>query len=356
MAAYIYRLSDGSLYSTCPSSNDPIAPAAILAANGLGVAYGPPLGPTISWNPVTLSTTTVGASVPLPPPPVSGTITFGGGQLYHYGGDDVSGGWPSSPEWSNPQASAYSTSAARPLNLTITTTANNVKNAYTQLIAATVGDAQMIDVQMGQTVTAIFTSNAVDIAVGAAGVENVIINSLAVGQSGNQAANNFRFPINIPSGSRIAARFALSSSTTTSTAIAPSVGIQIFDGGMTAGEGFAGVDAIGQINGVGTTLTSTAANVYTPYAQLTAATTRDYAGFVAGTDNVASNVLLDVAVGAGGSEKNMLTRYYMGNGIAGLRLATDPIMTTIPSGSRIAARADYGAAGSFNVSLYGIYV
>ena len=78
MAAYIYQLSNGLLFSTCPSSNDPIAPAAVLAANGLGVAYGPPLGPTISWNPVTLSTTTVVPANPVLPPPVSGTLTFGG--------------------------------------------------------------------------------------------------------------------------------------------------------------------------------------------------------------------------------------------------------------------------------------
>ena len=79
MAIYIYSTKDGSLYSTCPNDTDPVAPAATLAANGLAAVSGlPPLGPTISWDPVNKTTNTVIAISNSPAPPVSGTIVFNG--------------------------------------------------------------------------------------------------------------------------------------------------------------------------------------------------------------------------------------------------------------------------------------
>ncbi len=78
MAAYIYLLSDGSLYSTCPSSKDPIAPADVLAANGMGVAFGPALSPTVGWSPVLKTTIPTIAAQPVIAPPISGTLVFNG--------------------------------------------------------------------------------------------------------------------------------------------------------------------------------------------------------------------------------------------------------------------------------------
>lgn len=78
MAAYIYMLSDGALYSTCPSSNDPIAPAATLAANGMGVFYGPALSPTVGWSPGLKTTIVTVATTPITAPPVTGTLVFNG--------------------------------------------------------------------------------------------------------------------------------------------------------------------------------------------------------------------------------------------------------------------------------------
>lgn len=79
MAIYVYRLSDGSLYSTCPNDTDPVAPANVLAANGLGAVSGlPPLGPTISWNPLTKTTMVTIATTPVTAPPFVGTIMLNG--------------------------------------------------------------------------------------------------------------------------------------------------------------------------------------------------------------------------------------------------------------------------------------
>ncbi len=79
MAIYIYNLSDGSLYSWCPKDTDPVANPAQLAANGLGAVSGlPPLSPTVSWIPATLTTSTHLPATTVSAPPVSGTLTFGG--------------------------------------------------------------------------------------------------------------------------------------------------------------------------------------------------------------------------------------------------------------------------------------
>ncbi len=71
-------LSDGSLYSTCPSSDDPIAPANVLAANGMGVAFGPALSPTVGWSPGLRTTFVTIPTTPVTAPPISGTLTFNG--------------------------------------------------------------------------------------------------------------------------------------------------------------------------------------------------------------------------------------------------------------------------------------
>lgn len=78
MAIYVYRLSDGSLYSWCPNDTDPVASASILAANGLASVSGlPALSPTIGWNPATKSTTSV-IPVVQTAPPMTGTIVVNG--------------------------------------------------------------------------------------------------------------------------------------------------------------------------------------------------------------------------------------------------------------------------------------
>ncbi len=72
MAIYVYQLSNGALYSYCPNDTDPVADAATLASNGLGVRSGlPQLSPTIGWNPATLTTTTV-----VPPTPANFLVAF----------------------------------------------------------------------------------------------------------------------------------------------------------------------------------------------------------------------------------------------------------------------------------------
>lgn len=126
-----------------------------------------------------------------------------------------------------------------------------------------------------------------------------------------------------------------------------------------AGEGFAGVDAVGQTNGVGAQLlTTTTANRKGAYTQLTAASSQDYSGFAIGGDTAAGNqfYLIDVAVGAGGSEQNILSNYQFGTGFVGQSPQSQTIMTPVPKGTRISARAQCATISGFiNCTFYGIY-
>ncbi len=273
----------------------------------------------------------------------------------------MSGGWAFTPEWSNNQSAGASTTISAGTGLTISTSSVNVKNTYTQLVASTTGDINMLEVY--QSVNPLPTNSTVytDIAVGAGGSEVIVANNLILGApiSTTLAGNRFCLPVNIPSGSRIAARHALSSSTTTTTTVGPFVAIAGFENGMVGAAPFAGVDSVGQNNGVGTVIgTTTTANTKSAYYQLTAASTQDYAGFIIGfnTGTANSNILVDVAVGAGGSETNIVSNYWISCGNAQFSSNSMPIMIPIPSGTRLSARAQSGTvSGLVGLSLYGIY-
>jgi hypothetical protein len=72
MAIYVYRTSDGSLYSWAPNDTDPVADAATLAASGLAVVSGlPVLDSSHAWDAVTKTVVSV------TPPPVPKPITTG---------------------------------------------------------------------------------------------------------------------------------------------------------------------------------------------------------------------------------------------------------------------------------------
>lgn len=51
MAIYVYRISDGRLFSYCPDDTSPVAPQDVLAAQGLAIVSGlAPLDSTHAWD------------------------------------------------------------------------------------------------------------------------------------------------------------------------------------------------------------------------------------------------------------------------------------------------------------------
>ncbi len=272
----------------------------------------------------------------------------------------MSGGWAFTPEWSNNLSIGHSTTVSFGTQLTVSTSSVNVKNTYTQLVSSTANDINVLEFyQLGNPIP-INSTVYTDIAVGAGGSEVIIAQNLITGGqiATTLGSNRFYLPVSIPSGSRVAARHALSSSTTTTTTVAPFVSIAGFENGMVGAAPFAGVDSIGQSTGVGTVLqTTTTAQIKSAYYQLVASSARDYAGFIMGFNNGSgANMLVDVSVGAAASEKNIVSNYWLDAANTLTVWNSLPIMVPIPSGTRIAARAQAGTASGFvGLSLYGIY-
>jgi hypothetical protein len=209
----------------------------------------------------------------------------------------------------------------------------------------------------------------VDIAVGASGSEKVIASNLLVHINSGAIFGSYAFPVQIPAGSRIASRCQSHTASDGSGAI---VQVILFDGAFSQIEGSAGLDAIGfdAVNTQGTQIDpGTTVNTKGAYTQLIASTPRDYMGFIINTDQgnqstggTSSNGLLDIAIGASGSEVPIVTNIMVARRSSGLLqspLSMPHLPIAIPAGTRIAARtsssintATYRITG---VTLYGVY-
>jgi hypothetical protein len=243
------------------------------------------------------------------------------------------------------------------------TTANSM-GAFTQLIASTGIDTCYVGFSVyNNSTSGTLGTQAVNIAVGAAASEKVIVQNLIVDQSfSNRTYSTWVFPINIPQGTRISAQ---SQSTTTSSSCL--VMAWLFDGAFSHQEGHAGVDSIGFVaaNTQGSTITaSSSTNTKGSYTQLIASTTRDYTSIYVYFDSLDANAtnasfMTDIAIGAGGSEKvvipNILSRVGSPT-IAFFPCLTGPWPIQIPAGTRVAARTQCTtASGKMGVTLYGVY-
>jgi hypothetical protein len=242
--------------------------------------------------------------------------------------------------------------------------ANGAYGSYVQIVASTGSDtcAILVSLSYNGGANTQFQS-AIRIGVGAGGSEVVIINDMLVyAASSSYVAANYFFPICIPSGTRIAAACYCPGGTDT-----VYVSVVLFDGSFASIEGYAGVDSIGLSAAKGTTITCGAANTKGSYAQLTASTSRDYMGFIisidglnAGLAQTGSDILVDLAIGAGGSEVNIVPNFTVpiagtASGMQGI-VPSDIFPINIPSGTRIAARAQSATASRIlGLTVYGIY-
>jgi hypothetical protein len=112
------------------------------------------------------------------------------------------------------------TSGSRGTILTAPGTANSVEAAWTVIIAATTLPIRflLVGVASPNTATATAADLLIDIGVGAAGVESSIISDIACSVSANEDIIHSRpllFPVNIPVGSRLVARYRGTSTLTT---------------------------------------------------------------------------------------------------------------------------------------------
>ena len=245
--------------------------------------------------------------------------------------------------------------------VSLTTGAANTKGSYAELAASTAYNAQGFFVTAGKA-SDTATDTRIDIAIGAAASEQIIINNL-FGSGKNDRALRYYFPIQIPAGSRIAARAQSVSATTTSriglTLCAKhpngySKGSVTTYGANTADSGGVSVDPGAVLNTKGA------------YSEIVASTTYDHDSFILAISEqnnyvrTSSSYLFDIAVGAAGSEVVVVPDQIMFQAAGGDTF--DPPVFELPfaapAGSRIAIRAQANTTDAtdrtFDVILYGI--
>lgn len=272
----------------------------------------------------------------------------------------MTGGFPLLGSFCNP--SSIGDQSFVPVQLTAPGSINT-KGAWLQLVASSANDCVGLMLK-GVVGGVIGTRTSIDIGVGAGGSEIVVVADLFssivnIGNAGYQSLAAI-LPVNIPAGTRISARYQ-----TTNLSIVAFAGADLFDGGFTQSSGTA-IDTIGFTAGTtaSTSMTAGTAGSKGAYAAITTSSANDYAGLFFGFDCSGSststgNEYIDIAVGAGGSEKIIVPNYYLrANDAVDVFIympTFSPIFpVSIPAGTRISVRAAGDNGTAQGIVLYGI--
>lgn len=239
----------------------------------------------------------------------------------------------------------------------------NTKGNYVVLSASTPFDCQGILVWMVDPNT--LEEYLIDIAVGAGGVEEVIVENLSYCTGNGTSGFFYNIPVSIPAGSRVAARAQCN------------VGSKVLDICITLmAQGFLPSQPLGLVRAYGANTGDSGGvqidpggtvNTKGAYSELTAATTYEArAIFLAwpnqsNSSRSAGEILLDVAIGAGGVEQIIIPDIAL-NFNGGCDMVTPfvvgPLMVNIPVGTRLAVRAQSSLNDAvdrlFDCIIYGV--
>ena len=238
----------------------------------------------------------------------------------------------------------------------------NTKGAWAQLVAATPIDAHAIAVII-RTNTA---DQMMDIAVGPAGQEHVIVPNLITGDDGKSGSRPiFYLPISIPKGSRLSGR----NQSTTGGAL-QSLIVMLMNHGSGASPPMGRITdygtAVADSGGTGVDPGATL-NTKNSWAELVAATSWPIRALVMAIGNQNNSArttatwLLDIAVGAAGQEHAIIPDIILSANSSGDLMqppVLGPFPVAIPPGSRITARAQCNISDAtdrlFDVAVYGV--
>ena len=238
----------------------------------------------------------------------------------------------------------------------------NTKGAWTQLVASTGADASGFWIFAGNT--ALANQVTADIGIGAAGSEQVLAGNLQFSLT-DHPTDAALVPLQIPAGTRVSVRLQSASASDSAR-----VSIILMDASFD-GQGYQTWDDYGYnpATSFGTTVDpGGTANTKGSYVALTSGTARDISAIawmvdMNGNTPVGADMLLDIAIGAAGSEQIIVPNWNMKNAGSGSTAAISPVYSgpipvQIPAGTRIAARAqstDSSATSrKFGLTLYGI--
>lgn len=240
----------------------------------------------------------------------------------------------------------------------VTSGVAHTKGAFVELIASTAFGYSGITIQCHNAATD-YKDLILDIAIGAAASEEVIVKDFIIGSYGTRESNySIYIPVGIPAGTRVAVRTQSENVSTIS-----------FIHGMGFSNSFISQSPVAKVTdyGVvigsskGTVVTSGSADVKGSYTELTSSTSEDLKGifvFIGANNTFLSSqvdILVDIAVGAAASEVDILPSIGItaeSLEIVGPGIRWFPI--NIPAGSRIAARVQTSLSTFLvDVAVYG---
>lgn len=243
--------------------------------------------------------------------------------------------------------------------VTVTGGAANTKGAYATISAALPFSAAAIVVSVGsKSATGDYL---LDIAIGAAASERIVIPNLSV-TGPAYSAGFYYFPVRLPGGVRLAARCQ---STTASATLG--VFVTVIGSGFLDLPGFNRVEALGAstADSGGTGLTNpTVINTFPAWIQIGGATSFRYQWIVMaiGNQNIGSRTsgqrfLFEAGVGAGGAQRALLPAVPLGTPTGGLVPSSSyGFPCDIPAGSALWGRYSSAALTTLGADmfLYGV--
>lgn len=273
-----------------------------------------------------------------------------------------------------PQFSLYESNQTTPSDTPGTSIANpaggaNTKDTtWTTLVASLAFDVAMIGVHFsGSAVSATNTATLIDLGIGAAAAEEIVIPDLLAGwvPAGSTIGGfkSYYFPLYLPAGSRLSAR-AASVRTTGSVRCA----VELW-GGPRNPDAWVGQQVIAYgidaANSRGTAVTAGASSAEGSWTEITSGTSQDHAAIVAAiggatatTTMVNGTYLMDVGVGAATEAaifENLRAREDTAEQVC-QQQPWLPIYVPVPSGTRLVARLSSNSAGPVvnDCALYGV--
>jgi hypothetical protein len=234
----------------------------------------------------------------------------------------------------------------------------NTYGTVTELISAAnnTRDSWAIEIGFMATTTpsALAGEGALDILIGGA-TDDVLINSLLVGGTYNGGSRSYFFPLHIPAGLRIAARFSSGYAHTTEPGVVVTLYSGSAPGGMKSGRKVTTYGTKAS-NSRGQAITPGASGAAGSWTQLTAATTEDHFYFMPGfqveVDTTIGNPGLEnVGIGLGAAtEERIGTWWFSKNSVEG-QSGPNPARGTarwVPSGTRLTMAASVSTVADTN--------
>lgn len=236
----------------------------------------------------------------------------------------------------------------------------NTKGAFVEILSAAnnLTDSCFIEVIFNANSPISTSDNFVDIAIGGAGSEEVIINNIFT-QSSFTDYNSLRLPISIPAGQRISARSQASSGSTIC-----NVRIKLYNCNFKSNIGYSEVIAIGatEASTSGVLVSFVTANVFSGWVEVTAATSNNFSGIAVASHRGSGSwtngvVTYELGLGSAGNEISIIGEQMLPVSASetGTNLLSDTYMIPIPEGSRLSIRATANSTGADFHNEYVLY-